>query len=326
MIGITATVPAEIIFAAGRKPLDLNNAFIAHPEPGALVSRAEAAGFSHGLCSWIKGIYSAVREVGVKEVIAVTGGDCSNTIALGEVLAREGVNVIRFEYPASRDRRPLRDQMERLAAALRTSWPEVLRAKVRLDRVRRKLDRLDSLTHEEGKVTGFENHSFLVGSSDFGGDADAFEQRLDRFLAEAEARPPMREAVRLGYLGVPPIFSGFYELIESLGARVVFNEVQRQFSMPAGREDILDQYLSYTYPYDAAGRLADIEAAVVERRLDGLIHYTQTFCYRQIYDLILRRDLSVPLLTLEGDRPTPVDGRTGLRVETFIHMLKERKG
>ena len=32
--------------------------------------------------------------------------------------------------------------------------------------------------------------------------------------------------MRLGYLGVPPIFAGFYEFIESLGGRVVFNEVR----------------------------------------------------------------------------------------------------
>lgn len=326
MIGITATVPVEILFAAGRKPVDLNNVFITHREPDELVSRAEAAGFSHSLCSWIKGIYSAVLEFGIRDVIAVTGGDCSNTVALGEVLAGKGINVIHFEYPLSRDRAFLREQMDHLVKRLSTSWSEVGKAKSRLDRIRRKLDALDRLTYREGKVTGFENHWFLVSSSDFGGDADGFERKLDMFMEEAGGRPSMGQPVRLGYLGVPPIFNGFYELIESLGARVVFNEVQRQFSMPCGREDILDQYLMYTYPYGAAARLADIETAIKERRLDGLIHYTQTFCYRQIYDLILRTALKVPLLTLEGDRPGRVDGRTGLRIETFIHMLMERKG
>ena len=92
--------------------------------------------------------------------------------------------------------------------------------------------------------------------------------------------------------------------------------------MPHNHEDIIDQYLEYTYPYDINGRLRDIESAVKERQLDGLIHYTQTFCYRQLYDIIIRKDLSIPILTLEGDRPGQIDGRISLRIETFVEMLK----
>ena len=75
MIGITATVPVEIIFAAGLRPVDLNNLFITHENPDSLVSQAEAAGFSYNTCAWIKGIYSTVINNGINEVIAVTGGD-----------------------------------------------------------------------------------------------------------------------------------------------------------------------------------------------------------------------------------------------------------
>jgi benzoyl-CoA reductase/2-hydroxyglutaryl-CoA dehydratase subunit BcrC/BadD/HgdB len=124
---------------------------------------------------------------------------------------------------------------------------------------------------------------------------------------------------------VPPIFSGFYEFIESLGARVIFNEVQRQFSMPFGEEDLVEQYLLYTYPYSIEGRIRDIQRALAARELDGLIHYTQTFCYRQIYDILLRDALPIPILTLEGDRPGPLDGRSALRIETFVEMLREKR-
>jgi benzoyl-CoA reductase/2-hydroxyglutaryl-CoA dehydratase subunit BcrC/BadD/HgdB len=92
--------------------------------------------------------------------------------------------------------------------------------------------------------------------------------------------------------------------------------------MPFDTEDIVEQYLRYTYPYGAEGRIEDIKRAVAERNLDGLIHYTQTFCFRQLYDIILRTEVPVPLLTLEGDRPGKIDSRTSLRLETFIEMLK----
>ncbi len=308
------------------KPIDLNNLFIASTQANELISQAEAEGFSHNICAWIKGIYSSVINNGIKDVIAVTGGDCSNTIALGELLESERVRVIPFEYPLNRDRDSLTLQIDKLRESLSTTWPKIEAAKERLKTIRNKLKILDVLTYKENLVSGLENHLYLVSSSDFNSDPDKFEKNLDLFLAEAQERRPVKDVIRLGYLGVPPIFSGFYELIESLGARVVFNEVQRQFSIPFTDKNLVDQYLAYTYPYDVGGRIRDVKEAVYERGIDGLIHYTQTFCYRQIYDIILRKSLPVPILTLEGDRPGKIDGRTAFRIETFIEILKDRKG
>lgn len=323
-VGITATVPVEIIFAAGFRPVDLNNLFITSEKPEELVRQAESTGFSHSVCSWIKGIYSTVLNRGISKVIAVTGGDCSNTIALSELLAGKGVEVVLFEYPTERRRENLLAEMEKLRLSLGAEWVEIEKVKARLDRIRAKLQRLDALTFRDNKVTGRENHLFMVSSSDFRGDPDRYEKDLDQFLAKAQKRNPENSGVRLGYLGVPPIYSNFYEVVESLGAGIVFNEVQRQFSMPAYENELVDQYLEYTYPYDFKGRLVDIERAIDERRLDGLIHYAQTFCYRQIYDIMLREDVTVPILTVEGDRPGETDSRTLLRIETFVEMLTSR--
>jgi len=322
-IGITATIPVEIIYAAGLNPVDLNNIFITSKNPKILLSQAEAAGFSHNICNWIKGIYATVLNSGIKTVIAVTGGDCSNTIALGELLHRRGVEVISFEYPLDRSRDALEGQFEKLRKAFSTTWLEIEGARSRLQIIRKKLRILDELTYIGNVVSGLENHTFLVNSSDFEGNPDEFEDKLDKFLIEAKQRKPRKEEIRLGYLGVPPIFSQFFEFIETLGARVVFNEVQRQFSMPFDNKELVDQYLEYTYPFDINGRIQDINQAIQERELDGLIHYTQTFCYRQIYDIILRESLKIPILTLEGDRPGPIDSRTALRIETFVDILSD---
>jgi benzoyl-CoA reductase/2-hydroxyglutaryl-CoA dehydratase subunit BcrC/BadD/HgdB len=320
-IGMTSTIPVEIVLAAGHTPIDLNNTFITSDEPEKLLGRAESAGFAHNICAWIKGIYSAVMHHGVKRVIAVTGGDCSNTLALAEVLSRRGVEIIPFDYPLNRDRASLMEQMEKLRETLSATWPDIHETKRRLDKIRKKLTELDRLTFHDNVVSGFENHLFMVSSSDLNSDPDLYERELDEFLQEARTRAPKKEKVRLGYLGVPPIFSDLFDRVELLGGRVVFNEIQRQFSMPYECEDLTEQYLKYTYPYDMQGRIEDIKRAVEERRLDGLIHYTQTFCFRQIYDIILRETLSVPILTIEGDRPGPIDSRTAMRIETFIDML-----
>lgn len=322
IIGLTSTIPVEIVFAAGLKPVDLNNVFVSSERPEKLITQAESAGFAPNICAWIKGIYATVMTHSVKRVIAVTGGDCSNTVALAEVLNRRGVEIIPFDYPPDQDRDLLMAQMEKLRRALSATWSGIRAAKRRLDRIRKKLIELDRRTFQDNVVSGFENHFFLVSSSDFRSDPDQFERELDEFLVSVENRKGKKEEVRLGFLGVPPIFNDLYDRIESLGGRVVFNEIQRQFSMPYEDEDIVEQYLRYTYPYDMKGRIEDIERATKERSLDGLIHYTQTFCFRQIYDIILRESISVPILTLEGDRPGGIDSRTAIRVETFIEMLK----
>jgi benzoyl-CoA reductase/2-hydroxyglutaryl-CoA dehydratase subunit BcrC/BadD/HgdB len=231
-VGLTSTIPVEIVFAAGCRPLDLNNIFITSQAPEKLIQQAEHAGFAHNLCAWIKGIYSVTLQQRIPCVIAVTGGDCSNTSALAEVLDRRGVQVIPFDFPLNRERELLKGQMENLSRALGASWRDVETVRARLSTIRQKLRELDRLTYEENLVTGFENHLFLVTSSDFNSDPDRYEKELDQFLRQAAARSPREGSIRLGYLGVPPIFSDLYEFLESLGASVVFNEIQRQFSMP----------------------------------------------------------------------------------------------
>jgi len=126
-------------------------------------------------------------------------------------------------------------------------------------------------------------------------------------------------------LGVPPIFNDLYSFIESLSARVVFNEMQRQFSMPYPTNSLLEQYLSYTYPYDIFNRIKDIKKEIKRREIDGLIHYVQSFCFRQIEDTILKKTLKLPILTIEGDQPSPLDSRNKTKLEVFIEMLLSRK-
>ncbi len=321
-IGITTTVPVEVIYAAGHEPVDLNNAFITHPERGRFLDEAEAAGFPTTTCSWIKGLYTAARRLGVDAVVGVMSGDCSNTQALVEIWQYEGIETIPFAFPYDRDPEALSGQIDRLCRRLGTTRQAAEAQKARLDRVRALAAEVDRLTWAEHRVTGAENHLLLVGCSDFEGRPEHYAERIERFLAEARARPPSRPEVRLGYVGVPPILDGLYELLESFGARVVFNETQRQFALPYLDVPLAEAYHRYTYPYDVFGRLADIRAEVERRGIQGIIHYVQSFCFRQMEDVILRKELGVPVLTLEGDRPIPVDARTRTRLESFVEMIE----
>lgn len=322
-IGVTTTVPVEIILAAGHVPVDLNNIFITHPQANRFIDMAEDAGYPRNLCGWIKGLYGVVvGEAGIDKVIAVTQGDCSNTHALMETFTLAGIETIPFAYPYDRDYDLLKLQMEKLMQALGTDWTAVNEVKRRLAGVREKVAKLDRLTWQDNVVSGFENHLYQVCCSDFNGDAAAFEKELDVFLEEAQKRSEFTEELRIGYIGVPPIFTDLYDYMEGMGARVVFNEVQRQFAMPFGIDDLVEQYRRYTYPYGVFDRIDDIQAEIERRNLDGVIHYVQSFCFRQIEDMIFRQKLDVPLLTIEGDRPGKLDARTRLRLDSFLEMLR----
>lgn len=324
-VGISTTIPVEVILAANCTPVDINNIFIGSDNSSQLVSDAELAGYPRNVCGWIKGIYSTVLREGISTMIAVTQGDCSQTQALMETLELRGVKIIPFGFPYDRDRALLELQIRRLMDHFGVSLGQVNEMKSRLDEVRRRVAEIDSLTWENGRVSGWENHFYQVSCSDFMGNVDTFAREVEAFLSERASggNTESSSAVRIGYIGVPPIVTDLYEFIEQTGARIVYNEVQRQFAMPFVTQDIVEQYRLYTYPYSVFGRMADIKAEIQKRKIAGIIHYVQSFCFRQIEDMIFREKLGVPIITLEGDRPGKLDARTKLRLEAFVEMLKQ---
>jgi benzoyl-CoA reductase/2-hydroxyglutaryl-CoA dehydratase subunit BcrC/BadD/HgdB len=318
-IGFTTSLPVEVILAAGHVPVDLNNVFI-NGNSSLLISRAEHDGFPRSVCSWIKGIYTAAREAQLDEVIGVTQGDCSNTHSLMAMLADQGIKVASFAFPFNRDYNVLAEEITLLEQHFSVTHSEVKATKQRLDNIRSKLQILDEMTWQENLVTGAENHYWLVSASDFNGDPDQFEIELTAFMEEAKKRVPFRPRLRIGYIGVPPIFSNLHDTVHSLGGEILFNEVQRQFAMLSQKQDIVEQYLDYTYPYSVYDRIRDIEAECKRRKVDCLISYTQAFCHRQIDNVLLKKYLNLPFLTLEGDQPGEIDSRTLLRLESFLEI------
>jgi benzoyl-CoA reductase/2-hydroxyglutaryl-CoA dehydratase subunit BcrC/BadD/HgdB len=316
-------LPIEVILGAGTRPIDLNNLFIDGVDPASAVRKAERTGFPRNCCSWTKGIYETVIETGIKRVVGVTGGDCSNTVALMELLEDAGIDVIPFAFPPKPDRTELTREVERLAGRLGCETEAVDEQYESLKPIRRDLAEIDRLTWEESKVTGVENYDFLLIASDMGsGDADHFAERVKGFLNEAMSREPYHPRIRLGLLGVPPIFSGLFDFLTKRGADVVYNEVPRQFAIISGAPDIISAYTEYTYPYGVSARLDDIKTEVKRREISGVINYVQSFCYRHIEDILVKRHLDVPVLTLEGDRPGPLSAQSTLRVECFLEMLE----
>jgi len=323
-MGITTTVPIEVLLAAGYEPVDLNNIFINDHDPERLVNIAEQSGFPQNCCTWIKGIYGVCLDYGIDKVLCVTGGDCSNTIMLMEVLKLKGLETISFAYPDTSDVDQMQNSLKTLATCLGTTVEAAEEMKRELSHHRGLISQLDELTWKEGLVSSGENHLWLVSSSDFNGDCRRYKQRLSQFLLECHQRHPYPEdMIRLGYIGVPPIFAqDLYRYVEQQGARIVFNEVQRQFSMPRQGDSLAEQYTSYTYPYSIFDRVGDILPEIRRRRIEGIIHYVQAFCHRGIGDIIFRQAIGLPILTLEGNTDYVLNSHMQTRIEAFLDMIR----
>ena len=326
-VGITTTVPIEILLAAGYQPVDLNNVFITDPHPERLVNIAERVGFPLNCCSWIKGIYGVCMDYGIDTVLCVTTGDCSNTIMLMEVLKLKGLKVIPFAYPDQPDIQRMQNALETLAEALGTTLEAANRVRDELKPGRRLALELDRLTWRQGLVSGGENHLWLVSTSDFNQDCHKYYHQLQELLADCRERQPYPpDWLRLAYIGVPSVYGqDLYRYLESNGARVVFNEIQRQFAMPEPGNSLAEQYSNYTYPYSIYNRLRDITTQLRQRQVDGVIHYVQAFCHRGIGDIIFRDAIDLPILTLEGNDDFFLTHHVKTRIEAFLDMLKRSR-
>jgi len=326
-IGITTTVPIEVLLAAGCRPIDLNNIFISDAEPELLVTRAERAGFPINCCTWIKGIYGTVMERDIDSVICVTNGDCSNTQMLMEVLKLKGINAIPFAYPDSPNLLHMQACLESLAKTLGTTVDRAEKVRSEIERPRSLVRELDELTWKNDTVSGFENHYWHVSASDFLGDVTQYEKGLNRLLVECRTRKPYGDdMLRLAYVGVPSVFGrDLYRFLERSGARVVFNEIQRQFAMPHRCNSLAEQYTGYTYPYTLSERINDILSELERRRVDGVIHYVQAFCHRGIGDIVLRKYIGLPMLTVEGNTDYNLTQHMKTRLEAFLDVVKRQK-
>jgi len=325
-IGITTTVPVEVLLAAGYTPVDLNNILVSAPDPTRYITIAERAGFPLNTCAWIKGLYGICIDEKFQDVLCVTSGDCSNTVMLMETLKLKGINAIPFAYPEKPDVFQMKTALLKLAVSLGTTLEAAEKVRRELKPTRDLAARLDEMTWRDNQASGLENHFFLVSASDFNGSVVDYKEQLRNEISALLTLPSYPDGeTRLAYIGVPSVYAKeLYPFIEKHGARVVFNEVQHQFAMLEPSNDLAEQYSNYTYPYTMQERLKDIQTAIKQRRIDGVIHYVQAFCHRAIGDIVFRNAIDLPVLTLEGNADFFLNGHVKTRIEAFLDMIQRK--
>ncbi len=181
-IGLTTTVPIEVLVASGYTPIDLNNMFITSENYLKYIDIAERDGFPKSLCAWIKGIYGACLENDINEIVGVMEGDCSNTKALIDVFKLKGIKVYPFSFPHSHELSDVEFHIRKFMEIFNADEDRVEEIRKRLNKVRNLARKIDKMTYIDNKVNGFENHLYQVSLSDFNGNIDEFEYSLKKLL------------------------------------------------------------------------------------------------------------------------------------------------
>ncbi len=326
-VAFTTTIPQEYIWAAGMVPVDLNNLFITG-NSDELIKLGEEHGIPRNTCSWIKGLMGAVvaHHEDLEAVIAVSEGDCSNNHGLVNLYKYyfPELKVISFAYPNDRDPKKLRYELDKLGEFLGVSYEQAMAEKKKLDIVRQNISSLDELHYQNNNLPAKEVQQIMVSSSDFCSDVKLYASKVEDLIEKTKYLHPSESTLNIGYVGVPTIIDDLFSYLEDeLAVKVTYFEVERDFAMIGSSQGLVEQYQLFKYPYDLQSRVDDMKKQISKRKLKGIIHYAQSFCHRQLDDVIIKESLGVPVLTVEGDAPGALDMRTKIRIECFIERLRD---
>ena len=311
MIGITALVPAEVIYSCGEAALDLNN-FV----PKSRIEPEEK------LCAWTAIWRELVLrgEVRVDKLIVVAGGDCYNALVEGERLELAGKPTHYFTYPFDGDTKAMLRELEALAGFLGGVQEEAFDEVAELKRQALEVHEM-RCNGELGAEKGF---LIEVSGSDLMGSLEKYRSALEN-MEEEEVDYEYRVAL----LGIPPIYPDFHAFLQSIGLHVVFDEMPFEFIRHSGRSmrEVARSYAGYTFAGHIKHRLKFLESQLRRHRVDAVIHFQQYACHHKLEDRLLREHLheklGYPYITIEADLPSPTPQQARLRLEAFAERLRE---
>jgi benzoyl-CoA reductase/2-hydroxyglutaryl-CoA dehydratase subunit BcrC/BadD/HgdB len=310
VLGLTALVPPELVYACGHTPLDLNN-FV------PVSNRVP----KNKLCAWT----AIWREMLLKEkididsLVVVAGGDCHNALVDGQKVERyAGLDTHYFFYPFSGDEFELLKHLNQLVEFLggvkdegkMKTVSEIKEVGLQLDMMRSKM-----------AVRSSDAFGYLVAGSDLGQDPQRYKDNINELLRQKYE--PNRDFKRIALIGVPPIYPDFHTVCEELGLFVVYDELPFEFLRLGGSDikELAMSYSDYSFARPLDHRLKVIKKELDSRQVEGVVHYTQYACHHCLEDDMFRGEIDLPILTIQGDLPRCVDEQLKLRLEAFYESL-----
>ncbi len=310
IVGITALVPPEIVYASGNIPVDINN-FV--PRSG-VVPRDK-------LCAWtaLWRDLTLMGQIKLDKLVVVAGGDCNNALVDGEKIELSGIDTHYFTYPFDGDPDVMRREIDKLIDFLGGEVDETFFQRV--SGLKKAAAQVDS-DRSSGLVKSPDAFEIMVSGSDLSGSLEGYRKMIDSVIKES-----VECDFRLALLGTPPIYDGFHGFLDSLSLHIVYDEMPYEFLRMGGDtlKNISESYAGYSFARNITHRIKLLKSELKQRGVDGIIHFHQFACHHKLEDPILREALCAegyPFITIEADLPSKTPQQTRLRIEAF----KERMG
>ena len=310
IVGITALVPPEIVYASGNIPVDINN-FV--PKSG-VVPRDK-------LCAWtaLWRDLTLMGRIKLDKLVVVAGGDCNNALVDGEKIELSGVDTHYFTYPFDGSAKIMRHEIDKLVEFLGGELDEsVFNRVTELKSAATAVDSERVSMH----INSQDAFEIMVSGSDLAGSLEDYRKMIDSVVKKS-----VDCDFRLALLGTPPIYDGFHEFLDSLGLHIVYDEMPYEFLRLRGDtvKSISESYADYSFARNITHRIKLLKSELKQRGVEGIIHFHQFACHHKLEDPILREALCAegyPFITIEADLPSKTPQQTRLRIEAF----KERLG
>jgi hypothetical protein len=311
IVGITALVPPEVIYATGDTPLDINN-FV----PNSNTAPRDK------LCAWtaIWRDLALLGKIKMDKLVVVAGGDCNNAIVDGEKLELSGIQTHFFTYPFDGSQGVMKNEILKLLDFLGGNLDKAFFKTIGdLKKMAREIDK----QRVKGVVSSSDGFRIEISGSDLAGNTELFRNKIDEV-----ASGPVDHDYRVALLGTPPIYGDFHQFLETLGLHVVYDEMPFEFIRHQG--DSLDglakNYKGYTFARNITYRTDLIKKELKNRKVEGVIHFHQFACHHKLEDPILREIIcreGYPFITIEADLPSKTPQQVMLRMEAFKERLGE---
>jgi len=307
-VGITAIVPPEIIYSTGHISLDLNN-FVpqsnTHPK--------------NKLCAWT-GVWREMilgNKIEIDKLIVVAGGDCQNSLVDAEKIELKKKIPTHYFFYQFGDKKHFENEIKKLINFLGGHVNKnILREVYQIKKLAKKVDELCY----KDKINGKDAFYVTISASDLKGNPNLYKNEIYNILNKDEN---IEYKYRIAMIGIPPIFSDFYEYLNEINVHCVYNELAYEFVRMGGNslKSIINSYSTYSFANHINKRIKIIKRELKRRKIDGVIHYTQMNCHHKLEDEILREFIDYPILTIEGDLPQKTPEQIKLRIEAFIELL-----
>lgn len=327
LVGTFGIVPQELVRVVGAEPVNLYRMVQTLPEPTEYALRAEQElGLPKTICLWVKCVLLLVKDLGLSKVMVSVPGVCPYTKDITEYLMREDVEVQIFNHPVNRDSSAVRRELELFMSEQDIGWEHLEREQQLLEDMRATIRDLDTHTFE-GNVSGFDNYAWLQSSTDFF-KPDQLRKMLFDLAKTTKKKKGMDEnAVRLAYIGGPCALRGLHGAVEQAGGKVVYNEFQYEESMIKSN-NLINSVDNCTLLYSTFDRIGDLMFKIRERKIQGLLFYSQRGCNRDMQHSLISKELGLPAIVIRGDKVEEFGDRRFEALKKFIdniHLNTEKR-